>query len=70
MTASFAHRSTSSLSDLGTSADAGAIAIAIIAMANALDKQVVAEGVETKNQAALLTRMQYDHIQGITTVDR
>ena len=52
------------VSDLGTSADAGAIATAIIAMAHALDKQVVAEGVETKNQAALLARMKCDHIQG------
>ena len=52
------------VADLGTSADAGAIATAIIAMAHALDKEVVAEGVETKNQAALLTRMKCDHIQG------
>jgi len=52
------------VSDLGTSADAGAIATAIIAMAHALGKQVVAEGVETKKQAALLTRMKCDHIQG------
>jgi EAL domain-containing protein (putative c-di-GMP-specific phosphodiesterase class I) len=52
------------ISDLGTSVDAGAIAAAIIAMAHALDKQVVAEGVETKNQMALLARMKCDHIQG------
>jgi EAL domain-containing protein (putative c-di-GMP-specific phosphodiesterase class I) len=52
------------VSDLGTSADAGAIATAIIAMAHALGKQVVAEGVETGKQAALLTRMKCDHIQG------
>ena len=52
------------VSDLGTSADAGAIATAIIAMAHALGKQVVAEGVETNKQAQLLTRMKCDHIQG------
>ena len=52
------------VSDLGVSADAEAIVTAIIAMAHALDKQVVAEGVETKNQAALLTRMGCDHLQG------
>jgi EAL domain-containing protein (putative c-di-GMP-specific phosphodiesterase class I) len=52
------------VSDLDTSDDAGAITAAIIAMAHALDKQVVAEGVETSNQAALLTRMKCDHIQG------
>ena len=52
------------VADLGTSADAGAIATAIIAMAHALGKQVVAEGVETNKQAALLTRMKCDHIQG------
>jgi len=33
-------------------------------MAHALGKQVVAEGVETNKQAALLTRMKCDHIQG------
>jgi len=52
------------VSDLGTSEGAGAIATAIIAMAHALGKQVVAEGVETNKQAALLTRMKCDHIQG------
>ena len=52
------------VSDLDTSADARAIATAIIAMAHALDKQVVAEGVETKDQMALLARMKCDHIQG------
>jgi len=52
------------VSDLGTSADAAAIATAIIAMAHALGKQVVAEGVETSKQAAMLIRMKCDHIQG------
>jgi diguanylate cyclase (GGDEF)-like protein/PAS domain S-box-containing protein len=52
------------ISDLGVRADAGAIAAAIIAMAHALGKQVVAEGVETTSQAALLTCMKCDHIQG------
>jgi diguanylate cyclase (GGDEF)-like protein/PAS domain S-box-containing protein len=52
------------VSDLDTSNDARAIATAIIAMAHALDKQVVAEGVETKTQLMLLARMKCDHIQG------
>jgi diguanylate cyclase (GGDEF)-like protein len=43
---------------------AGAIAAAIVAMAHALQKRVVAEGVETERQAALLTRLGCDHIQG------
>src|SRR6185436_5090942 len=52
------------VTDLGTSADAAAIATAIIAMAHALGKQVVAEGVETSKQVATLIRMKCDHIQG------
>jgi EAL domain-containing protein (putative c-di-GMP-specific phosphodiesterase class I) len=52
------------VSDLGTSVDAGAIATAIIAMAHRAGQQVVAEGVETKSQMALLSRMKCDHIQG------
>ena len=52
------------VSDLDTSNGASAIAAAIIAMAHALDKQVVAEGVETRKQLMLLTGMKCDHIQG------
>ena len=52
------------VADLGMSADAGAIATAIIAMAHALGKQVVAEGVETNKQVAILSRMKCDQIQG------
>ena len=33
-------------------------------MAHALGKEVVAEGVETKDQVMLLARMKCDHIQG------
>ena len=52
------------VTDLTTSEDAAAIAAAVIAMAHALQKRVVAEGVETQNQAALRTRLGCDHIQG------
>ena len=50
--------------DLGDDDGTGAIAAAIVAMAHALDKRVVAEGVETERQAAILTRLGCDHIQG------
>ena len=52
------------VTDLSGEDGAGAIASAIIAMAHALDKRVVAEGVETERQAAILTRLGCDHIQG------
>jgi diguanylate cyclase (GGDEF)-like protein len=52
------------VTDLSISEDAGAIAAAVIAMAHALQKRVVAEGVETQKQTALLTRLGCDHIQG------
>jgi diguanylate cyclase (GGDEF)-like protein len=52
------------VTDLGTSKDAGAIAAAVIAMAHALDKRVVAEGVETQAQADILSGLDCDHIQG------
>ena len=52
------------VSDLGTTADAAAIATAIIAMAHALGKEVVAEGVETGKHVAMLIRVKCDHIQG------
>ena len=52
------------VTDLSTDDGAGAIAAAIVAMAHALQKRVVAEGVETERQAAMLTRLGCDHIQG------
>ena len=44
--------------------DAEAIAAAIIAMSHALGKTVVAEGVETAEQVAILRRLHCDEIQG------
>ena len=41
-----------------------AIATAIVALAKALDKRVVAEGVETPEQAALLQGLGVDELQG------
>jgi diguanylate cyclase (GGDEF)-like protein len=52
------------VADIAADDGARAIAAAIIAMAHALDKRVVAEGVETPRQAALLSRLGCDHIQG------
>ena len=52
------------ITDLGAADDSGAIAAAIIAMAHALQRRVVAEGVETERQAAILARLGCDHIQG------
>jgi len=49
---------------LGQGADSEAIVAAIIAMSHALGKMVVAEGVETREQLALLERMDCDQIQG------
>jgi EAL domain-containing protein (putative c-di-GMP-specific phosphodiesterase class I) len=46
------------------STDSEAIVAAIIAMSHALGKSVVAEGVETHDQLAMLTRMHCDHAQG------
>jgi EAL domain-containing protein (putative c-di-GMP-specific phosphodiesterase class I) len=46
------------------SADSEAIVSAIIAMSHALGKIVVAEGVETQEQLALLRTLQCDEIQG------
>ncbi len=46
------------------SVDSEAIVTAIIAMAHALDKRVIAEGVETEAQVALLQRLRCDEIQG------
>jgi len=52
------------ITDLGVSEDAGAIAAAVIAMAHALQKRVVAEGVETQAQVTRLARLGCRHIQG------
>ena len=45
-------------------ADSEAIVTAIIAMSHALGKRVVAEGVETEGQAAILRRLRCDQMQG------
>jgi diguanylate cyclase (GGDEF)-like protein len=49
---------------LDGNADAEAIVAAIIAMSHALGKNVIAEGVETIEQLALLRRLQCDEFQG------
>jgi diguanylate cyclase (GGDEF)-like protein len=50
--------------DLAHSADARAIAEAVIKLAHALDRRVVAEGVETPDQRDLLVEMGCDELQG------
>ncbi|HEY1129350.1 MAG TPA: EAL domain-containing protein [Roseateles sp.] len=50
--------------DLETSADARAIVKAVIDLAHALSLQVVAEGVETEGQAAVLRGKRCDKLQG------
>jgi diguanylate cyclase len=50
--------------DLATSADARAIAEAVIRLAHALERRVVAEGVETTAQRDWLQRMGCDELQG------
>lgn len=50
--------------DIATSEDARAIARSVLAMVQALRKDVVAEGVETLEQLALLARWGCDAIQG------
>lgn len=50
--------------DLATSADARAIAEAVIRLAHALERHVVAEGVETTEQCELLVAMGCDELQG------
>ena len=52
------------VSDLSADEDSCAIASAVVAMAHALKKRVLAEGVETEQQAAILDRLGCDHIQG------
>lgn len=49
---------------LGLEDDSEAIVAAIIAMSHALGKKVIAEGVETLEQAAVLRRLGCDRIQG------
>jgi EAL domain-containing protein (putative c-di-GMP-specific phosphodiesterase class I) len=50
--------------DLASSEDARKIADAVIRLAHALDKRVVAEGVETTDQRDLLVAMGCDELQG------
>lgn len=52
------------VTDLGTKADDGEIARAIIAMAHALRLEVVAEGVENRQQLDFMRDSQCDFIQG------
>jgi len=52
------------IQDLETSADARAIVKAVIDLAHALSLQVVAEGVETEGQAAVLRGKRCDKLQG------
>jgi EAL domain-containing protein (putative c-di-GMP-specific phosphodiesterase class I) len=50
--------------DLETSSDAQAIVEAVVRLAHALGLKVVGEGVETSGQAAILTQLQCDELQG------
>jgi diguanylate cyclase len=50
--------------DLETSEDARAVANAVIQLAHALGKNVVAEGVETTKQAKILVDLGCNHLQG------
>ena len=50
--------------DITTNPDDAAIALAIISMAHSLHMQVIAEGVESRAQMALLRRHCCDEIQG------
>ena len=52
------------VAELGTSGDAEVIVTSIIAMAHALGLTVVAEGVETEEQLAVLRRLGCDQAQG------
>ncbi|PMX30072.1 diguanylate cyclase, partial [Pseudomonas sp. FW301-21B01] len=50
--------------NLLTSRNDQAIVSAVVGLAQTLDLELVAEGVETEAQRALLTEMGCDHIQG------
>ncbi|QJE00460.1 EAL domain-containing protein [Massilia forsythiae] len=50
--------------DITTNPDDAAIALAIISMAHSLHMQVIAEGVESRAQMALLRRHRCDEVQG------
>jgi EAL domain-containing protein (putative c-di-GMP-specific phosphodiesterase class I) len=50
--------------DLATSLDAQAIVEAVVRLSHALGLKVVAEGVETQDQAQILARLQCDELQG------
>jgi EAL domain-containing protein (putative c-di-GMP-specific phosphodiesterase class I) len=52
------------VTDLGADDSSSAVVSAIIAMAHALQKRVVAEGVETEEQRAILGGLGCDHLQG------
>ncbi|GAB2738298.1 hypothetical protein GCM10027174_09400 [Salinifilum aidingensis] len=52
------------VTDLGTSADLQALVTSIVTMAHALGLTVIAEGVETSSQRALLTQLGCDQAQG------
>ena len=52
------------IADLELSRDARAIVQAVVQLAHALGLKVVGEGVETPAQAAILTRLQCDELQG------
>jgi diguanylate cyclase len=52
------------INDLETSADARALVQAVVGLAHALGLKVVAEGVETAGQQAILTRLGCDELQG------
>lgn len=52
------------VNDVGVHASASAIAAAIVALGTALQKEVVAEGVETEDQAARLTALGVHELQG------
>jgi len=52
------------VADLRADDESGSVAAAVIATAHALRKRVVAEGVETETQAAILARLGCDQLQG------
>ena len=52
------------IADLESSADAQAIVEAVVRLAHALGLKVVGEGVETLEQAAILTHLKCDELQG------